>query len=469
MTFPKFIKDVSLHDAFRDARAETYLPRAPDLPLPHFVRRRSSGQVPESVPSLITPNKRGRGSMSSSSIELPANLTQQTSPSISALHLSRDSSQMSGILHRKSNTSQHISFPQGVPRVPQSRTTPRIQIPHHGPPQPPSKSPITSSPEEPEVHYGYRYVQPAGTSSLSNGLVTPVSTSPEFSLSPISCDRVNTGRRSSNGPVSPPPSARIQIPRPRSQRSIPCSSHTSSSDGSELHHGRYRSMSQPIGSTSPGHRRGTPPRTIPPDVPLPSIPSDDQGVDSDSGKSKKSKSVSAEQPPTPMRSYYSYSPTPARPLPVQPVPSPVPGSDESEPTDSFCGSSLGQNWHESNTDLPLDVVVRQDSPVYMFRDDRASPTGVGPPPPAYLDQRETCFLPHTPTPGDSLDRVIDECGGSPKLRLVVSKCVKFHRGYEPPYWQTCLQACGLDAEATSRLVDEMSKQMDWAASSQRAV
>ncbi|KAI9461149.1 hypothetical protein HD554DRAFT_2131797 [Boletus coccyginus] len=398
--------------------------------------------------------------MSSSSIELPASLTQQTSPSISPLHLSRDSSQMSGILHRTSDTSRHISFPRGVPRVPQSRT-PRIQIPPHRSPQSSSKSPITSSPEEPEVHYGYRYVQPAETSPRSNSLVTPVSVSPpEFSLSPISCDqKVDAGRRSSHGLVSPPPSGRIQVPRPRSQRSIPCSSHASSSDESDLHRGRYRSMSQPIRPMSPGHRRGTPPKTIAPDVPLPPIPSDDQGVDSDSSKSKKSKSLSAEQPPTPMRSHYSYSPTPARPLPVQPVPSPVPDSDESEPTDSFCGSSLRQNWQASNGELPLDVVVRQDSPVYMFRDDHASPTNVGPPP-AYLDQRRTYSPSDTPTYGNSLDRVIDECGGSPKLRLVVSKCVKFQRGYEPPYWQTCLQACG---------VDEMCKQVDWAASSQRAV
>ncbi|KAI6137171.1 hypothetical protein F5141DRAFT_1288731 [Pisolithus sp. B1] len=38
----KFIRDTSLHDAFRQARAATFLPRSPDIPLPDFIVKRQS-------------------------------------------------------------------------------------------------------------------------------------------------------------------------------------------------------------------------------------------------------------------------------------------------------------------------------------------------------------------------------------------------------------------------------------------
>jgi hypothetical protein len=368
---------------------------------------------------------------------------------------------MSETFTGKSNTSQRRSLPQGVPHLPPSRS-PRIQIPRDRSLQPALNSPITSSPEESELHFRYRYIShPVGLSSQSNDLVTPASASPpEFPLSPItSHDQDLAPRRHlSHNLVSPP----TQISRSWSQRSIPKSLSTSSSDESEFHPRRYRAMSQPIGPMSPGHYRVTPPRSSPPHVPLPSIPSDDQGVDSDNGKPKKS--LPAELPPTPDRSFTLNPSTPVRPLPIQPIPSPIPDSDESEPTDSISGYSLRQNWQESNGDLPSDIVVRQDSPVYFFHDD---PTDIRPPP--SVDQSDTYSPPDFPTLGDSLDRVVNEYGGSPEVRLVVSKCIEFHRGYEPPYWQTRLQACGLDAKTAKHLVDEMCKQVDWAGSFGRAL
>ncbi|KAF8419269.1 hypothetical protein L210DRAFT_3655296 [Boletus edulis BED1] len=96
--------------------------------------------------------------------------------------------------------------------------------------------------------------------------------------------------------------------------------------------------------------------TCPPDVPLPPIPSDDQGVDSESDKSKKS--LPAEH----MRSSMSHSNTPMRPLPIQPIPSPVPGSDESESHDAIEEDTLRQNWQGSDGDLPSDIVVRRTAP-----------------------------------------------------------------------------------------------------------
>lgn len=45
----KFINDITLHAAFRDARASTCLPRSPDLPLPDFVLRETTRR-----PSLDT-------------------------------------------------------------------------------------------------------------------------------------------------------------------------------------------------------------------------------------------------------------------------------------------------------------------------------------------------------------------------------------------------------------------------------
>ena len=214
---------------------------------------------------------------------------------------------------------------------------------------------------------------------------------------------------------------------------------------------------------SPGGHRAAPPRAGPPDVPLPPIPSDDQDMSSDN---EISKSLQIKPPPTPVRSLTLCSSTPIRPLPIQPIPSPVP-DDESEPTDTIDGDSLRQNWLESSGDLPSDIVVRQDSPVYMFHNDHTGPTGTGPPPP-YIDQIGTYFAPDMPEIGDALDRAVNACGGSSEVRLAVFKCIEFHRGYEPPYWQTRLQACGLDAEAAKHLVDQMCEQVDWAASLRRS-
>ncbi|KAF8122469.1 hypothetical protein EV363DRAFT_830218 [Boletus edulis] len=415
---------------------------------------------------MPTPKSAGRASISSSLNELPA--TSTTSPPVSPLHLSRDSSQMSEALAGNSSTSGRTSYPQSISRVSQPRS-PRIQIPRDRSLHPDPSSPTTSSPEEPYHHFNrYSHMsQPLGSSS---GLLTPVSASPpEYPMSQISRDQnLDSRRRLSHGLVSPPPSARIIIPRSRSQRSVPHSPPNSSSDESDSHLRRYRPTSHPVGSMShsighmsPGRCRLTPPMTCPPDVPLPPIPSDDQGVDSESDKSKKS--LPAEH----MRSSMSHSNTPMRPLPIQPIPSPVPGSDESESHDAIEEDTLRQNWQGSDGDLPSDIVVRQDSPVYAFRDDYATPTGISPPPP-YVDQFDTHAPPDMPPTGVSLQKAVDACGGTPEVRLVVSKCVEFHRGYEPPYWQSRLQACGLDAEAAKHLVDEMSKQVDWAMSFRRS-
>lgn len=113
-------------------------------------------------------------------------------------------------------------------------------------------------------------------------------------------------------------------------------------------------------------------------------------------------------------------------------------------------------------------VVRQDSPVFVLHDDHANSTGIGAPPP-YVDQLDAYSTPDMPTFGETLDRALNiVCGGSAEVRLEVAKCTGFHRGYEPPYWQTRLQACGLNAEAAKYLVDEMCKQVDWSTSFGRA-
>ncbi|KAH0838846.1 hypothetical protein J3R83DRAFT_7258 [Lanmaoa asiatica] len=360
---------------------------------------------------------------------------------------------MSGILPGKPITGRPISLPQVIPRVPLSRS-PRIQIPYDRSLQPGPNSPITSSPKESDLHLRYRHMShPVELSSQTPGLVYPPSASPpEFSPSPISSRDRNSDRRFTHGMVPPP---RIQIPGSRLQRGSPNSPWTSSSEESDFH-----SIYHHIGPMSPG-RRVTPPRTSPPEVPLPPIPSDDQDdqdVDSNSFTSKTNSSI--EQPLTPVRCAALDPSTPVRPLPTQPIPSPVPGSD-----DSISTNSLAQHWQGSNGDLlSSDDVVRQDSPVYVLHDE----TGIGPPPP-YVDQVDTYSPPDTPTIGDALDRAVDVCGGSPQVRLEVSKCIGFHSGYEPPYWQTRLQACGLNAGAAKYLVDEMSKQVDWSASFTRSV
>ncbi|KAH7884058.1 hypothetical protein F5I97DRAFT_1643452 [Phlebopus sp. FC_14] len=71
----KFIKDTSLHPAFRAARAETDLPRSPDLPLPDFVKdskaavqRTNRPSMPDLTSTVATARPSSSSTSSSSSI-----------------------------------------------------------------------------------------------------------------------------------------------------------------------------------------------------------------------------------------------------------------------------------------------------------------------------------------------------------------------------------------------------------------
>lgn len=137
--------------------------------------------------------------------------------------------------------------------------------------------------------------------------------------------------------------------------------------------------------------------------------------------------------------------------------------------DTISENSTPSYWLESDGEpLPSEDVVRQDSPVFVFHRDQASLTGIGAPPP-YIDQLGAHSPPDIPTLGETLGRAVNVCGASSEVRLEVAKCVRFFCGYEPPYWQSRLQAVGLNVEAARYLVDEMSKQVDWATSFTRAV
>ena len=149
---------------------------------------------------------------------------------------------------------------------------------------------------------------------------------------------------------------------------------------------------------------------------------------------------------------------------MQPIPSPVLDPDESDHMDTISEHSISQFWEISNREsLSSEVVVRQDSPVFVLHDDHASVTGISRPPP-YTFPLDTHSPPDIPTFGDMLDRAVNECGASPEVRLEVAKCIGFRHGYEPPYWQNRLQASGLSVAVAKFLVDEMSKQVDWATS-----
>lgn len=373
---------------------------------------------------------------------------------------------MPDFLSVKPNINRRSSLPRGVPHGPQSRT-PRIQIPRNRISQPPLSSPLTSSLEDSGLHLRYhsmsQHIKPsaqfAGQASPPPISASATSSSPSFPRDQ------NSGSGLSHGLVTPIPPSPIEIPRSRPRRSFPNSPRTSSEE-SDFHSGHHP-MVRSTGSMSPSRRRATPPRTSPPDVPLPPIPFDEQDVGSSNGISRKG--LHAEQPPTPVRCDFMSPSTPSRPLPIQPIPSPVPGSVESGHTDAINGNSLRHHWQEPNGGLlSSNDIVRQDSPVYEFHEDHASPTGIGAPPP-YVDQFDIYSAPDTQTIGEALDRAVSVCGGSLEVRLEVSKCIGFHSGYEPPYWQTRLQACGLNAEAAKYLVDEMSKNVDWTASFGRAI
>ena len=78
--------DTTLHSAFRDARTETRLPSAPNLPL-NSAKRRTDGQAPESVPSIITPNDTWLEPRDSISSIITTSSTRRDSISSSSIEL----------------------------------------------------------------------------------------------------------------------------------------------------------------------------------------------------------------------------------------------------------------------------------------------------------------------------------------------------------------------------------------------
>ena len=103
----QFIRDISLHDAFRQARALTFLPRSPDLPLPDFLK----GQRPE-VPVIDVRSSESEGSSPTSSVRslFPLTPTTQTQYSPTYFELKLDSHPEEAEL---SSLPYHLPSPDG--------------------------------------------------------------------------------------------------------------------------------------------------------------------------------------------------------------------------------------------------------------------------------------------------------------------------------------------------------------------
>ncbi|KAF9235765.1 hypothetical protein BU15DRAFT_64601 [Melanogaster broomeanus] len=126
---------------------------------------------------------------------------------------------------------------------------------------------------------------------------------------------------------------------------------------------------------------------------------------------------------------------------------------------------LPRAWHIANPDPYLsEDVVRGDSPlqgVYGSSIGKERKSGTEPPPP-YIPQNRTYPRPDPRVIGAKLERALKVCGVTPAVRQEVMQCLRSESGYEPPYWQARLQDCGLNPEAVDFLVEEMTRQVDWA-------
>ncbi|KAF8841364.1 hypothetical protein BDN67DRAFT_1010683 [Paxillus ammoniavirescens] len=378
----KFVKDTSLHCAFREARAVTLLPRSPCIPLPDFIVKRNSRSEPwPPAPIDVTSTVDSPGAGSSTS-------SPGGSPPIPILSTS---SSTSSPVHSPLRSARNIDSISAGPSTAQN------QIPWWT--REPPFSPIAGSPPSPKAQV-LNSPTPAASVSLSS--------SPEDT--------------------------------PRASRQ------------------------------SPPSRRYTPPdRRFVPHFPLPPVPASDPSSDAHSRPPLRISYTKPSSPSSITSPIYPITPTSPGLYrrPSSSTPSPISRDSEgSDFTDRISNRSFARNWQIVNPDpYPLNDVVRGDSPlipgVHTPNSAKESKSGTEPPPP-YFDQKRTYAHPDHWVIGAQLDRALKVCGVNPVVRREVLRCLRSDTDYEPPYWQTRLLECGLNPEAVAYLLQEMTRQVDWA-------
>lgn len=121
----QFIKDISLHDAFRQARALTFLPRSPDLPLPDFLQKGKEREQPD-VPVIDVRRTESESSSPTSSIKSLFPPTPTTPSQYSPTYLERrlDSHPEEAEEAESSTLAYYAPSPGGSWSVPSSYYTP---------------------------------------------------------------------------------------------------------------------------------------------------------------------------------------------------------------------------------------------------------------------------------------------------------------------------------------------------------
>ncbi|KIK90828.1 hypothetical protein PAXRUDRAFT_831340 [Paxillus rubicundulus Ve08.2h10] len=231
----KFIKDTSLHSAFREARAMTLLPRTPCIPLPDFIVKENSQSETWSAPIDVTPtvHSPGAGSRTSSPGGSSPIFIPSTSPSTS--------SSAHSPLRSAQNLDNVSAGPSTVPNP----------IPWWA--REPPLSPIAGSPPLPSVHAlsSPRPVANVGLPSSPEGTPRAQGAIRQFSQSPLKRRYTVPDRGSAPHLPLPPLPAGDQSPDAHGRLSLG-SSHTRHSSSS------VPSPTVPITPTSPGLYRRSP-------------------------------------------------------------------------------------------------------------------------------------------------------------------------------------------------------------------
>ncbi|KAG0701993.1 hypothetical protein DFH29DRAFT_533272 [Suillus ampliporus] len=219
----KFINDTTLHAAFRDARANTYLPRSPDLPLPGFVRRKTTTgrDSHESMPAVLditttAASSPSPGPSTSRSLQSPSSSVQ--SVDVHVVEEYRTQQQASHEVYEASLTQSSLpptNHPRKLPvpspyayqinsgRSRPSTLSPSMSLPftHPNSPtrprtsfnSPPPTSPLPSLPTDPTDNYDSRiarsplppvvnprYFSSSSQSSSSSHFSFPIPRTPEI-------------------------------------------------------------------------------------------------------------------------------------------------------------------------------------------------------------------------------------------------------------------------------------------------
>ncbi|KIJ60104.1 hypothetical protein HYDPIDRAFT_32528 [Hydnomerulius pinastri MD-312] len=400
----KFIKDTSLHPAFRDARAQTFLPRSPDVPLPGIPipESQTSGRN-HARPSVLDMNSINEALSSSSGSSSPGSTPWAVTPSISP--------------------SSYSASPRSPHRFGRTMNT------HYEDQYTASRS---YNPPSPQMSRSLPYPPGQASSSMA----------PVLTYSPTQLTAFG------NLPPSP-----IHLQFPNRSRSI-------SHPQPQPLVGRR--------SLPPLNRQPAPVAPLPPvptddQNPHPHPPTTGLLRDSPSTHTPTSPIHPASPASPGLPGRYGGNTLVHSLPPLGPMPT---ASDESDVSStSTARRCVSRTLQIANPDPHSgpEIVTRGDSPLqgaYAMEGGKGSHAGTDPPPP-YLVSPRTHFPVEFCATGSQLDRALKISGAPMVTRREVIRCLKSEAGYERPFWRIRLSECGLDTDVIDYLLQEMSREVDW--------